>query len=223
MCGSFVQNRKKPKLKKIIEQISPEQGSLLELLTDDIRPTNFATVLLPEGEFFSSRIMTWGFPKKDGKGVIFNARAETALDKPMFSNALLHRPVVVPVTGFYEWLAVPGQKLKDKYFFTVQNSGLCESCEPCELRDPCEFRDPCDLDDELLYLAGFFSVFAGNENAVPGHFTILTTAANNSMAPYHARMPIILGETEIIEWLRGERLNQFLTREPAAVIAERVC
>lgn len=46
--------------------------------------------------------MHWGLIGKDKK-LIINARAESALDKPMFSEAVEHRRLVIPAAGFYEW------------------------------------------------------------------------------------------------------------------------
>lgn len=69
-------------------------------------------------------VMQWGFPGWSGPRVIFNARAETALDKAMFRKALVQWRVAVPVSGFYEWKAVEGQKKKDKYLFTLPEGGV---------------------------------------------------------------------------------------------------
>jgi len=182
-------------MKKIIERTGPEQGSLLDLLTEDIRPTNLAIVLEWLDGQAKPRIMAWGFPKWDGQGVVFNARSETALDKTMFKQALLERPIVVPVTGFYEWKAVPGKKNKDKYIFTLG-------------------------DDELLYLAGIYSVF--KDQAQPERFTILTTFANESMNNYHDRMPVILGEAKIDQWLAGVDRQSFFNRQQCQVFARLV-
>ena len=46
--------------------------------------------------------MFWGVTQKDKKLVI-NARAESALEKPMFSDSVERRRLVIPAAGFYEW------------------------------------------------------------------------------------------------------------------------
>ena len=71
--------------------------------TGEIFPTNAAPILLPDGQKMTPKPMTWGFPSFKGKGVIINARGETALDKPMFRRSVLERRCIVPTTGFYEW------------------------------------------------------------------------------------------------------------------------
>src|SRR5699024_9435651 len=47
-----------------------------------------------------------------------------------------------------------------------------------------------------LYMAGFEDIFE-NEH----RFVILTTAANASMEPVHDRMPLILEENQIKDWI----------------------
>lgn len=47
-----------------------------------------------------------------------------------------------------------------------------------------------------MYLAGLRAAFSGRE-----HFVILTTQANDSMAPVHSRMPVFLAREERRAWL----------------------
>ena len=35
--------------------------------------------------------------------MIFNAKSETALEKPMFRESILHNPIAIPARWFYEW------------------------------------------------------------------------------------------------------------------------
>jgi len=44
----------------------------------------------------------WGLKGGDGK-LIINARAESAADKPMFSESIMRRRCLLPAAGFYEW------------------------------------------------------------------------------------------------------------------------
>ena len=47
------------------------------------------------------------------------------------------------------------------------------------------------------------------------HFVIITTGANASMAPYHPRMPLILDESEVDEWLFDDSATKaFLHKTP---------
>lgn len=49
---------------------------------------------------------------------------------------------------------------------------------------------------ENLYMAGIWNEYGGEK-----HFVILTTAANQSMAPIHNRMPLILPKELIRSWI----------------------
>ncbi|MCD8154444.1 MAG: SOS response-associated peptidase [Clostridiales bacterium] len=51
-------------------------------------------------------------------------------------------------------------------------------------------------DGNMLYFAGFYDLI-GNED----RFVILTTCANESMSAVHDRMPLVLEEAQIKEWI----------------------
>lgn len=68
----------------------------------------------------------------------------------------------------------------------------------------------------VLYLAGFSSLCEDGE-----HFVILTTGANDSMKKTHDRMPLILEEKEIAEWLEDEEeWNRLLKKQPGELEKE---
>lgn len=69
----------------------------------EVYPTNWAPILRHTGGRLEADIAKWGFPNFRNKGVIINARAETAAEKPTFRQALESRRCVVPATGFFEW------------------------------------------------------------------------------------------------------------------------
>jgi putative SOS response-associated peptidase YedK len=65
-------------------------------------------------------LLRWGLVPpwaKDAKQAPINARAETAADKPMFRTALRKRRCLIPASGFYEWVALAGEKRKQPYCF----------------------------------------------------------------------------------------------------------
>ena len=62
----------------------------------------------------------WGFLGFQGKKVIFNARCESAMEKSLFRDSMLHRRVVVPASWFYEW----NSKKEKNTFFRKDNSIL---------------------------------------------------------------------------------------------------
>lgn len=163
----------------------------------EIFPTDIVPVFIMENGRRMAKPMIWGFPRWGGKGVVFNARQETALTKPMFSKSLKERRVAILITGFFEWTPVPDQKKKDRYIFTLQGQ-------------------------KFLFLAGMWNSFHDPlSGQIPEHFTILTTNANDSMARFHDRMPIILTDDEVDDWLTADDFTKYLNREQPEVKSER--
>lgn len=191
MCGRFFVDAKNRKIDRLLDML-PADDPFPK--TGQIYPTDNALALLEDEKPAS---LSWGFPRYDGKGVVFNARAETALQKPMFAKSLRARPCVIPTNGFYEWHAPEKGAPKDKYLFTSP-------------------------DNPLLYLAGFWNFFGPDAGANPRHFTFLTTAANSAMLPYHPRMPVLLEARDLPGWLSGSNRAEILAREPFALEAKKV-
>lgn len=78
----------------------------------DVYPSQTAAVIRAEGGELISEEMIWGFPGFDGKGLLINARSESALTKRTYRESVEHRRCVIPARGFYEWNAE-----KEKFSF----------------------------------------------------------------------------------------------------------
>jgi putative SOS response-associated peptidase YedK len=102
---------------------------------------------------------------------LINARVETAATKPSFRAAFRRRRCLLPADGFYEWAPVPGQRAKQPWYFT--------GTAP-------------------LALAGLWE---DGHDASPPTCTILTTAADDVVAPVHHRMPVVLAPSTWDTWL----------------------
>ena len=63
--------------------------------------------------------MVWGFSNPAKKGLIINARAESAREKRTFADSIARRRCVIPASGFYEW-----DPYKARYRFTSSEGGL---------------------------------------------------------------------------------------------------
>jgi putative SOS response-associated peptidase YedK len=109
-----------------------------------------------------------------GERGFINARAETAWEKPSFSEAFARRRCLIPATGFYEW-----QKLDAKR------------------RRPWLIRL---ASGRLFAFAGLWEPAAALAGAVPT-CTILTTEPNEIASPIHDRMPVILDPPDYARWL----------------------
>lgn len=135
MCGRYyIDDDTAREMEKIVRQVDAKLWK--EYSSRDICPTAAAPVILGREEEFAEEIFTWGFPGFDKKGVIFNARSETALEKRMFRESILVRRCVIPAKRFYEWDA-------HKNKFTFQSE-----------------------DGKILFLAGFYNLYEGQERFV---------------------------------------------------------
>ena len=116
MCSRYhVDNKTIAEIQKIVSIV--EQSALT--CSGDICPSDSAPVIDNSASGLRLRTMKWGFPKAEGKGLLINARAETADQKPAFRESLTHRRCVVPVSRFYEW-----DKVKRKTTFSRPDSRL---------------------------------------------------------------------------------------------------
>lgn len=116
MCGrySLFTDQEIVEINKIVAETGKKYNGEISTLmkTGEIFPTNTAPILVENGSGVTPDLSVWGFPSFRGKGVIINARSETAEEKPMFRKCLQDRRCVVPSTGFYEW-----DRSKQKYLF----------------------------------------------------------------------------------------------------------
>jgi len=169
-------------------------------LNNDMQPLSagevFPSAIAPVYEKNSAAVVKWGFPHWKNSSLIINARSETALEKNMFHKPLRERRCVIPSSGFYEW-SRSGRKTKDKYL----------------LRKPGE---------HMLYMAGMVSTFRDAMGVEYTAFVILTTAANESVAPIHDRMPVILAPDEVDLWTSDDGFMEYtLLRPGPELLAER--
>src|SRR5260370_2256340 len=72
------------------------------------------------------RLMRWGLLPAWVKDVrkfslLFNARAETVMERPAFKNAMKRRRCLIPADGYYEWQA--SQKRKRPHFIHRRDRG----------------------------------------------------------------------------------------------------
>lgn len=187
MCGRFVSSQSP-------QQLADYFGATID--TDplapsyNVAPTNdiYAVVADTQGEpvvrsFHWGLVPVWAKDVKVGSRMI-NARAETLAEKPSFKSLFKNRRLIVPMDGFYEWKAVPGQKAKQPVFIHR-------------------------ADHEPLAVAGLWTVWRDKAEGPDAPWlhscTVITTAANGTMAPVHDRMPAILPERDWAAWLDPEQ------------------
>lgn len=115
-----------------------------------------------------------------------NARAESLATRPAYRGAFRKRRCIIPADAFYEWKTpeVPPGRRAPKIPYAVRR------------RD----RAP-------LALAGLWEIWrdperaAGDPDAWLRTCVIVTTDANDVLAPIHDRMPVVLAEDAWDTWL----------------------
>lgn len=95
----YISESDQAEIQKILRKIDA-QNQAGKYRTGEVFPTNIATVITNDEKL---KLFSWGFPKWQAKGVIINARSETAATKPIFSKALRERRCAIPSSGFFEW------------------------------------------------------------------------------------------------------------------------
>ena len=109
MCGRFVIARERDDLAELFEIENLEVSA--SLVSYNIAPTQAVPIVvereidgMPSRELHPAR---WGllpsFAKDLSGPPLFNARIETALEKPSFKEATLHKRCVIPASGYFEW------------------------------------------------------------------------------------------------------------------------
>lgn len=130
------------------------------------------------------QLMRWGFLPgfvKDPRDfpLIFNARAESALDKASFRAAMKRRRCLFIADAFYEWRRPPGR---------AKSRG----------GQPYLFRR---ADGAPMGLAGLYETWSGADGSEIDTACILTTSANGALVAIHDRMPAIIEKTSFDAWL----------------------
>ena len=146
----------------------------------NIPPTAAILTVLNDGNVRTANMMRWGLTPSHGRSsgsaprLLFNARSETIEQRPIFRNAFASRRCLVPANGFYEWKAGSGRTRIPQW---VSH----EHGEP-------------------IAFAGIWYSAQPDEQE-RGICVIITTAANDLVAPIHHRMPVILPPDHFDLWL----------------------
>ena len=106
--------------------------------------------------------------------LLINARTEGILEKPSFKNAMRYRRCLVPASGFYEWRRQG--RAKQPYWLRPRAGG------------PIAF-------------AGLWETWSDRDGGEIDSACIVTTHANATVAPIHARMPVVIAPENFEHWL----------------------
>lgn len=179
MCGRYYIDES-PELQSLTEAMnrSPLVARLLQNSTavlshGEIRPANAAPVIA------SNRMgkravfpMKWGFK---GKSLLINAKTETAAVRPAFRDAWAGHRCIVPASWYFEWEHV------------LMKDGKKKTGDQFMLRPK---------DSPVTWLCGLYRM----EEGIPC-FVILTREPSEEIRFIHDRMPLMLPERSVDEWI----------------------
>ncbi len=181
MCGRYYITEAEetaPWIRKMLESslVKEWQKTTRVHTSGEIRPTDVAPVIAPNRSGKPSVFpMKWGFREKS---LLINARVETASEKPAFRDAWKSHRCIVPASYYFEWehlMSSDGKSAAgDKYI--LQPSGA-----------------------SVTWLCGLYRF----EDLLPV-FVILTRDAVENIRFIHDRMPLIMPEDLIHEWIRPD-------------------
>ena len=162
-------------------------------------------IVYTNNEPYKPQPATWGLIPEWAKEPVkiwnqtINARGETIFEKPAFRKSAGSKHCLIPAAGFYEFHNYKGKKYP---FYITHKNG------------------------QPLYFAGLWSEWPNPETGeLLNTFTIVTTKANPLMAKIHnkpqfsddPRMPVILPEDHLEEWLKPlnkEQVQELLVPYP---------
>ena len=114
MCGRYYipDEDSAAELKEIIDQINRRHNVGPVLKTGEIAPSDTAPVLANNRSLAVTPFaMKWGYTMSNGK-LVFNARSETASEKPLFRDGMTQRRCLVPAAHYFEWEKRGREKIK---------------------------------------------------------------------------------------------------------------
>ena len=142
----------------------------------EIRPTDVVPVIAPNRSGKRAVFpMKWGY---SGRSLLMNARVETATEKPTFRDDWVRHRCIVPASWYFEWEHLTGRDGRkvtgDKYMIQPKDSSM-------------------------TWLCGLYRI----ENGLPV-FVVLTREPGEEIKFIHDRMPLIMPEELVNDWIRPD-------------------
>jgi len=179
MCGRYSSTLPPEAMRSIFKV----DGAIPDLLPRyNIAPTQAIPIIRNAADGSREVVMVrwgllpyWSPGPGQQKGEMINARAETVASKPAFRDAFMRRRCVIPASSFFEWR--PEGKGKQPYLITRS-------------------------DHQPMAFAGLWEHWRAPETGeVLESAAIIVTSANEAVGPIHDRMPVILDQDGIDQWL----------------------
>jgi putative SOS response-associated peptidase YedK len=168
--------------------------------SDDVLAVTTDRDGVPRGELLRWGLVPSWAKQPDTGAKMINARVETVSERPAYRRAFERYRCLIPADGFYEWRAPTDGAPKQAFHIRPADEGL-------------------------FAFAGLWSIWYAPDGNKLRTCTILTTVANEAIAPLHDRMPVILAPEHESDWLDAgtpmHRLPDLVAGLPAARTALR--
>jgi putative SOS response-associated peptidase YedK len=177
MCGRFT--------------LTEDPAAFTEDLQDVTFPTQFApryniaptqpVLVIPNDRSHVAEFMLWGLIPSWAKDAsissrLINARGESLAEKSSFRGPYKYKRCLILADGFYEWKATSNNKTKVPHYVHLSSK-------------------------KVFSFAGLWDEWKTSDGSSIRSCTIITTTANELMAPIHQRMPLILHPKDLSTWL----------------------
>lgn len=128
-------------------------------------------------------VPSWAKGISTGNRMI-NARAETQAEKSSFKRWLKKHRCLVVADGFYEWRK--NAKGKVPMLFKLKSGAL-------------------------FVFAGLWDVWTKPDGQTLRTYNIVTTEPNDLAVSVHNRMPVMLNDSNALDWLKGDEIEHALS------------
>ena len=164
----------------------------------EVKPTDLVAVIASDRQQKATVFpMTWGFKVPGRSAPLINARSETASEKQSFSEAWKQHCCIIPASWYYEWQHLPKEDGRS-------TTSTKYAIQP--------------KDTTVTYLCGLYRI----ENGLPV-FVILTREPSPDISHIHDRMPLILPQETIRDWVNpAVKPEDLLPYALTAMAAEKV-
>lgn len=182
MCGRFVLVTD---LRNIRESFNVQKVSCEHQPDWNIMPDHLVPAVIYHQGINQLVCFKWGLIPSFTKdpsiaGKMINARAETVDTKPSFRDAFRKRRCLIIADGFYEWKKEGKIKIPLYYYL--------KSGRP-------------------FGFAGLYETWISPDEKHIHTCVIITTGANELIAPVHNRMPVILSKESEKDWLDNNKID----------------
>jgi putative SOS response-associated peptidase YedK len=173
MCGRFALSPITNKVDKLLPNAADITLDVIPRY--NICPGNMVKGIIYHDDYRIGDIH-WGLaPYPNRKGFIVNARCESLKTKVTYSGLHQRKRILIPATGYYEWMQIDKSR-KIPYYFSLP-------------------------ENPLFALGGIYDIWNDENGEKRSALAIITTPANEAVESVHHRMPLILDSSNASDFL----------------------